>query len=670
MFFPYSDDNPLERFPIVNLSLIGINVVVYLYCLTSDGYQEIIETYGFYANDPQLLQMLTSTFLHAGLLHLAGNMWFLWIFGDNVEGRMGSVLYLLFYLACAFSADGLHALMVQGEMTRIPTVGASGAIFGVMAAYMIFYPLAKINFFYWVCYLYTGVIQIPALIVIAIWFFWQFALATLTQGQRVEVAYWEHLGGFGLGLLIAILFQVFRSFKILKPIPFRAETEKLPQMESNSRAFSSAFSSPVVPLSARVQEGMQIRRTTVDRDKLQKARLLVSRFISQNNLPKVIKYYSLFEQKWPTELLPEGQQWEVAEILRNAGNDILALEAYRKIVDHYSGGIHWSPACLQTGRLYLLHHNYARAKQYLELLIQEMPSATEVEEARQELAKIESLLGATEAISGKEQVSSMGSYLVLRQTFEKLDPSGVGDLIAKFTGEIRIDTRARVVRGQGILAEGIPEKGIAEALAKQLQQEGIPVLVANERQLLIYPEAIEVKAGELSDSGAVLKTYSDEYAFEWSDLWLMSCVRVRTQHKREVSSSPAIVVGPGVATSSVSSFKHKTVTDSKRVRVLDLFCTEPFLHLRVREDHFNYSYLSEDRKATNRVSNFTTLVKDMIRWAPGSHVGPGIDRLLSEESFKGLTLNSIKDLDRYNFWLVQLCHLQPGTSPGTIPRPD
>jgi membrane associated rhomboid family serine protease len=153
------------------------------------------------------IPFLTSMFLHAGWLHLIGNMWYLWIFGDNVEDRLGHFTYLIFYLLCGLGAGIVHTIVNYD--TGVPSIGASGAIAGVLGAYVVSYPFARVLtlipiFIFW------QIIEIPALIVLGFWFVMQFlygaaALAS-TSGNQGGVAWWAHVGGFIIGIILVGLF--------------------------------------------------------------------------------------------------------------------------------------------------------------------------------------------------------------------------------------------------------------------------------------------------------------------------------------------------------------------------------------------------------------------------------------------------------------------------------
>lgn len=213
--FPIGDDNHGARgVPRVTVGLITVNVLVYLYQLTLSlpDLQSFIFTYGTIPAEIErgtdLYTLFTSMFVHGGFAHIAGNMLFLWIFGDNIEQRFGPVLYLLFYVGTGLAASAAHIL--TDPTSLVPTVGASGAISGVMGAYILLYPLNRVRTFIW----YLGVVYVPAFIYLGIWFLTQLisgaAALSVPTAQSTGVAFWAHIGGFAAGVIVALLLRPLR----------------------------------------------------------------------------------------------------------------------------------------------------------------------------------------------------------------------------------------------------------------------------------------------------------------------------------------------------------------------------------------------------------------------------------------------------------------------------
>lgn len=202
---PIRDTQPSYSTPVVTILLILVNVLVFLFEASLDPYSRnhFIAVYGFVPDHAHASSMITSMFLHGGWMHLIGNMWFLWIFGDNVEDVLGHNKYLLFYLLCGIAAAATHLLFSADS--RLPTVGASGAIAGVMGAYLIKFPHAKIETLFFVFVFFTRV-QVPAVLMLAYWFFIQLFSGIGTIGyshlSQGGVAWFAHVGGFLAGIVL------------------------------------------------------------------------------------------------------------------------------------------------------------------------------------------------------------------------------------------------------------------------------------------------------------------------------------------------------------------------------------------------------------------------------------------------------------------------------------
>ena len=214
MLFPYKDDNPRILVPYVTYCIIGINVLVFLMQLNlglNDPLAEkaFIYNFGFIPADFSLITIFTSMFLHGGLSHIMGNMWFLWVFGDNVEGVLGHVKYAVFYILCGLAAT-ISQLLINPNST-IPMVGASGAIAGVLGMYMIRFPHARVHVFAFIIIFFTT-FRVPAMFVLGFWFFNQLTngLGSLGFDTTGGVAWFAHIGGFITGIMLNQAFKHIR----------------------------------------------------------------------------------------------------------------------------------------------------------------------------------------------------------------------------------------------------------------------------------------------------------------------------------------------------------------------------------------------------------------------------------------------------------------------------
>jgi membrane associated rhomboid family serine protease len=223
---PLYDDNPIRRPPLVTYALIGMCVGAFLWQLGQParivalqfgmvpallfGYRELPEAIAII---PPWATLFTSMFLHGGWLHLAGNMLFLWIFGNNVEDLLGRGRYLVLYLGSGVSAALAQAL--PAAHSPIPMIGASGAIAGVLGAYLMIYPRANVHVFVWIV-IFFWIVTVPAWILLGLWFAMQLLSGLAVAANSPGVAFWAHVGGFAAGIILFLLLRP-RRVGLLQP---------------------------------------------------------------------------------------------------------------------------------------------------------------------------------------------------------------------------------------------------------------------------------------------------------------------------------------------------------------------------------------------------------------------------------------------------------------------
>jgi membrane associated rhomboid family serine protease len=214
---PYKDDNPTTTFPFFTILFIALNILAYFWMLLSpSGPDRIVYAYGavpyalvtFESAQPlhPALTLFTSMFLHGGLFHLGGNMLYLWIFGNNIEDRLGHIRFVIFYLLGGIFAAYAHAVTEPNSV--VPMIGASGAVSGILGAYLLLFPRASVYTLIFFGF-FIQVVRLPALIVIGFWAIIQLVNGILTKGIMGQggVAWFAHIGGFVFGVLTIKMFM-------------------------------------------------------------------------------------------------------------------------------------------------------------------------------------------------------------------------------------------------------------------------------------------------------------------------------------------------------------------------------------------------------------------------------------------------------------------------------
>ena len=246
---PIRDTIPSKNYPVVNHTIIGINVVLYLFEMSQGAdLNRFIYIYGlvparysvpqiasYFSTFQQFFSLLSFMFLHGGFFHLLGNMWFLYIFGDNIEDRLGPFRYIAFYLLCGITSGLSH--LVLNFHSNMPTIGASGAVAGVMGAYLILHPHAKILTLIPIIII-PWFIEIPAFFFLGLWFVLQFLNATGTHGSASGIAWWAHIGGFVFGIVF---------LKILLALPETGATDRMRRVTAKRKTHRLQVIRPIGP---------------------------------------------------------------------------------------------------------------------------------------------------------------------------------------------------------------------------------------------------------------------------------------------------------------------------------------------------------------------------------------------------------------------------------------
>jgi len=242
---PIRDAIRSRTFPVVNVLIIAANILAFFWQLSlGPQLKEAFLLYGIVPirySDPglsaqfttfeQVFPFIASMFLHGGFMHILGNMWFLYIFGDNIEDRLGHIRYIIFYFLCGISAGVIH--LYTNWDSSLPTIGASGAISGIMGAYLLLYPRSKILTLIPI-FFFIQFVEIPAFIFLGYWLLIQLFSASLTPKNVGGIAFWAHIGGFVAGLVFIKIFDLLPRMGMGQQLRHYTNRKATPRLQSIS----------------------------------------------------------------------------------------------------------------------------------------------------------------------------------------------------------------------------------------------------------------------------------------------------------------------------------------------------------------------------------------------------------------------------------------------------
>jgi membrane associated rhomboid family serine protease len=376
MLLPIRTDSPLRRTPWMNWGLIAANIVAFLIQQLAPSGEQFTHSLSLRSGDPHLLNYLTYQFLHADGMHIAGNMLFLYIFGNNVNDRMGHWGYLAFYLAGGVGAGVGHVLSSD---PRSSVIGASGAVSAVTGAYLVLLPRSHITMVYW--FIIIGMIEIPSVWFIVLSFAWDFILGF--SGMGGNVAHVAHITGsvFGFGISFGLL-----SVRLLPRDQF--DLFALFQRWNRRRQYQEMVSRGFDPFGI-TPRGGRSGQVDPNLDRIQDLRARISEEIAHNQIEQAVKLYYELRAIDPQQVLSRQNQLDVA-------NQLFAQDAHSAAADAYEGFLRFYPKYdqiahvqLMLGLLYARYLNQpTKARENLSAALQRLSAPREVEIAREELAKL------------------------------------------------------------------------------------------------------------------------------------------------------------------------------------------------------------------------------------------------------------------------------------------
>ena len=408
IILPIGDENPSSRTPVVTYGLICLNVLVFLaaniFGSSSFGGLpgRVALEFGLVPNQAVWYTFLTSMFLHGNIMHIVGNMLFLWIAGDNVEDKLGHLPFLAFYLISGLFADGAYMLFTRGA-GHIPLIGASGAIAGLLGAYMVFFPKARIRIFYWF-FIIVGVLRVESRWVLGLWivsnlFNWLVVASSYITG----VAYAAHVGGFAVGVGVAMLAKKrlregARVTRMDEHTGFaprgatRRQSRASPTRRPPSRPVPPTID--VKPARSAGQEFVSSRmKTERGGEGFFGAEEAIAENVKEGRIGAAIDRYQDYLRMRHAKPLPGWAQIEISSEMFRKGDFEAALKAYRRYLAHYPGGPDAAEAKFRLGIILSRHRNeYFRAREYLLQATMEHPNPEIVAYSKRELERIQPLL--------------------------------------------------------------------------------------------------------------------------------------------------------------------------------------------------------------------------------------------------------------------------------------
>ncbi len=396
MLFPLRTDSPLRHTPYMNWALIALNVIIYLItgvASSHEGPASFVDRFELWPREPQIYQFFTSQFLHSGWLHIGGNMLFLYIFGNNVNDRMGHLGYLAFYLAGGV-CSGLAYVVTQTH--DIPVVGASGAISAVTGAYMVLLPRSNVTVFFW--YFIIGQYEVPSLWFI-LFFFGYDVVLNFTPGD--QVAHMAHIGGTIFGVMICSGLLVFHllprdHFDIVALAQRwnrRRQYRDMVNRGYNPFEYTQAKdvaqrTAPIAPPDAATQRVLEMRSN-------------ISDSIASHDLDRATKLYLELKALDPHQVLARQSQLDIANHLAHQQLYPQAVEAYEMYLRQYPRTDRTDQVELMLGLIFARYlAQYERAREYLTRAIGKLHGDRELALAKEELSRIEPLIPATRPTVG------------------------------------------------------------------------------------------------------------------------------------------------------------------------------------------------------------------------------------------------------------------------------
>jgi membrane associated rhomboid family serine protease/tetratricopeptide (TPR) repeat protein len=608
MILPIGDDNPKAKVPWVHYGILAVNVLVYLNMVRLSGPRvgQFIDNWGLVPKDLNGVNLISSLYVHGSLDHIFGNMLFLWIVGDNVEDRLGHGRYFVFYHAAGVLASLVHVWI--NPLSDIPLVGASGAVSGVMGAYAVFFPRAKIKIWYFVIF-HMSVAYVSAMWAVGLYFIYQ-VLFLLLAGARGGggVAYGAHVGGLLFGIGVAL---------ILRKTFLKAPDTVRRIVSVGSGATGGVAIQPGDKEAWRNVQWLQPELGPSHGPLDSNAEIAAA--LTAGALPMAYQHFMQATSGYQPVSLEPLTLMRLGQELLLAGRYSPAARVYEVMVDTFPEDDGAPEAAFRLGTILCRElGDYRRARAYLQQALQTHRDAQRQRRIADELKLIDAHLRSTRLSRRR-----LGRVWIIRQTDEPVDETAIAQLAANTLSLEPLGVMTQLRASRGIIASDVPLKP-AQTLAEYLQAMDVPVLLIPTSELIMPPPAARVRSITFSTHGARFEQAARVVMKAWRDAQLISC---------------GCVESGGV-----------------RRRVVDFFFAEDGLptHLRVREGEFMFTSQDAPGQSQRDIAAFCRILAFVAADVP---MTPGVslfDRPLDDAAWRPFCFDSEREFDQYNLWVLQL----------------
>ena len=675
---PIGDDSPGRTRPVVTYGLIVVNVLLFVVTsgrLQDSGGDGLARQWGFTPAEFRPVTLLTSMFLHAGVIHLAANMIYLWVFGDNVEDALGHLGYLGFYLGTGVLASVGH--YVLNSNSTVPAIGASGAISGILGAYLLLFPRNRVKVV-WFYGFFLRVFTMRAGWLLAFYFLLQIIFGIATHitysgmGMEAGVAYWAHIGGFAAGLGATAL--LLASGIVRKARPMQAAPGRVASVTNGADAAADKTPAAFVEGTRQAGDGADsvgaasreaVSRCTFPADA--SARLeVISRALAAGDIFKAIAGAHIelrlsATRGGPAALAPVG------DVFCRAAKYGLAFELYSTFLARAGKSDVRLPEVNYRAGVVAVRHlrMYDAALGLLTQAARTHDDPERVLSARRLVEEIEGLVFRTTADTQGMLLS--GPCAVVRRSTGRIDVSRIGRLVSELTGQPLAESTRMLHSSPGFVAVDVGAVQ-AKRLAAALAEAGVPALVVPGDKLVALPPAHEVSQITAARDGLEFTPRGKDtlpVARNWNRIFFVSAGLVTV----ESAAPPAgdFDLAPGTDPLSVhrlESISRQWAADELRraerrtqeKTVLDVFTLEPFECYRCSEGETRFiaPALPGERGAEQHLGRFAQAVAGFGAGVPANE---GVVFLALESArhrWRGLTFSSVAEFSRYNYWRLQL----------------